>query len=227
MKKCLFSTLITTIVLFNVFPVQAALPKPMWHSGKLILWNKASLEGDICYNWLLETVLFRQADGRVFTFSANQVSQFGWFDFSVHKYRDFRAFTNSEVKRIDHQAFFEICQDGSLVVVRRIKPLRGLRKHVFTNPAYYADQPSMAENADIFDYFVYDAGHLRAIDRFHTEVYMPLMTTYDRQLQQYVQRHNINDRSLFGRLLLIHQYNIMVEQDAKLASTKGFAVAPE
>ncbi|GAB3942920.1 hypothetical protein GCM10028805_08300 [Spirosoma harenae] len=227
MKKYLFSIILLPIVLFNVFSVQAATPKPIWYSGKVILWDKTSLEGDLSYNWLLESILFRQLDGRILTFSTKQVSQFGWFDFSVHKYRNFKALDNNEVKDQVHQSFFEICQDGPLIVVRRIKPLRGLRKHMFTNPTYYADQPSMVENSDLFDYFVYDAGRLRNIDRFHSEVYLPLMTTYDKQLQTYVQRHNINNRSLFGRLLLIHQYNMMVEQDAKLASTKATGIAPE
>ncbi|MVM31500.1 hypothetical protein GO755_15750 [Spirosoma sp. HMF4905] len=227
MKTRYFFTLLTTIVLFHVFSVHAALPKPAWKSGQLILWNKTVLEGDLCYNWLMETVLFRHADGRVHTFSANQVSQFGWFDFDIHKYRQFKVLASSGTKTHTRQTFFEICMDGSLAVVRNLRQPRGLFKRAFSHPAYFVDQPTMAQNTDYFNYYVYDAGHLLELDRFYTDIYDPLMTAYDKVLKRYIYEHNINDRNLAGRLVLIDRYNSLVERDAKTASVKGMTVAPE
>lgn len=227
MKIRYFLTLFAIIVLFHVFPVQAALPKPTWQSGKLILLDRTVLEGDLSYNWLMETVLFRQADGRVRTLSANQLSQFGWFDFSIHKYRDFKVLASDEPREPSRAAIFEICMDGSLVVVRHLRQRHGLLNRTFTHPTYFADRPEMAQNTDYFDYFVYDAGQLRALERFYLDIYEPLMRAHDKALQHYVQVHNINDRSLLGRLLVIDRYNTLVEQDAKTASAKGTIVAPE
>ena len=116
--------------------------------------------------------------------------------------------------------------DGPLTVVRQLKPLRGFRKHLFSHPAYFTDEPTLSQNIDFFDYFVYDAGRLRAIDRFYTDVYEPLMTAYKTQLKQYTQVHNLNDRTLLGRLVLIDQYNTMVQQDARTASAKGLISSP-
>jgi hypothetical protein len=226
--KLLYKLILSAlIVFFHVFPVQANLPKPVWQSGQLVLLDKTVLEGDLCYNWLTETVLLRQLDGRVNTFSANQVNQFGWFDFSIHKYRTFKVLASAESKIQTKHSFFEICMDGSLVVVRNLRQPRGLFKRAFSHPAHFADQPIMAQSTDYFNYYVYDAGHLLALNRFYTDIYDPLMTAYDKVLKKYIQVHNINDRNLFGRLVLIDRYNALVEQDAKTASVKGMTVAPE
>ena len=221
MKVAITFIFLALIAFFHAPAVRAALPGPNWHTGKLVRWDNTILEGELSYNWLMQTVLFRQPDGRIGSFSANQISQFGWFDFTNHKYRDFRVLAHDANMSQTSQAFFEICMDGPLTVVRYLKPLRGLRRHLFAHPGNFSDQPALSENIDSFDYFVYDAGHLRAIDRFHYDVYLPLMTTYKKQLDQYVQVHNINTRTLLGRLVMIDRYNILVEQDAKTASAKG------
>ncbi len=214
------------ITLFCVSPIFAALPKPNWHSGQITRWDKTILIGDLYYNWLMKTVLFRQADGRIRSFSANQVSQFGWFDFTTNTYRDFRVLNHQVAGDRSSQAFFEVCMDGPLTVIRQLKPLRGLRKHLFSHPAYFADKPALSQNTDFFDYFVYDAGRLRAVDRFYTDVYEPLMTAYKAKLDHYVQVHNLNNRTLLGRLVLIDQYNTMVRQEARMASVKGLVSSP-
>lgn len=220
MNRYVIRALFTLIVFFCVFTVQASLPKPLWQSGKLILWDKTILDGDISYNWLMETIMLREPDGRIRTFSAGQVVQFGWFDYSNHKYRDFKALATSTNKQQDKQSFFEVCMDGPLSVVRRLKPPRGLRKYVFIHPVHFMDQPSLAQNVDFFDYFVYDAGHLRSLDRFHTDIYRPLMTAYSQQLKGYVTEHNLNERTTWGQLILIDRYNRLVEHDAKIASIR-------
>lgn len=220
MKSLYTLTAIIIIVFFCVFSIQASPEKTVWHIGHVTLWNKTVLEGNLSYNWLAEMIMLRQSDGRVYTFSANQAIHFSWFDYNLHKNRDFRSLQGSAGKDLNNRTFFEVCIDGPLSVVRRLRQRHGLFKRAFGHPTNYTDQPAMAQNADLFDYYVHDAGRLMALDRFHIEIYEPLMTAYDRELQAYVQRHNINTRTLLGRLVLINQYNFLVQKDPRTASAR-------
>ncbi len=226
MKTLYTFAAIVLFVLFFVSSSQASHPKLPWKAGHVELWDNTALEGDLSYNWAAEMVSLRQADGRIRTFSANQVARFGWFDYSVHKLRNFVSLVKPLDKDRTNQVFYEVCLDGQLTVVRRMRQPRGFLKRWFSHPSHATDQPVMAQNPDHFDYFVRDAERLLALDRFYTDVYRPLMTTYDRELHQYVLTHNINDRSLHGRLILISHYNWLVQFDTKAASTKEHVNAP-
>lgn len=206
---------ITIIVYFCTFPSQAFSSKIVWNAGQITFWNQTTLAGDLSYNWLAEMIVVRQTDGRVSAFSADQVYQFGWFDFKQHKYRSFKSLnTFADNDRMGY-GFFEIYINGSLTVIRHLKRTHGLFKRIFGHPANFSDTPSLAENPDHFDYYVQETGHhLLALDRFYTDIYSPLMIDYDRQLQTYIKKHNINYRSLLGRLVLISHYNFLVQQDA-------------
>ncbi|GAB3890324.1 hypothetical protein GCM10028825_26750 [Spirosoma agri] len=188
--------------------------------------NKEIVYGDLSYNWSTETVLLRQPNGRVCAFSASQVEQFGWFDTKLDKQRSFIALSD-QVDPRDKRGFYEIYMDGPLAVVRKIRRPRGLFKRSFSHPAYYNDQPQLAQNTDLFCYFVYDAGRLRAFDRFYLDIYEPLMTAYAQKIQQYVDTHNINERSLLGRLVVVDHYNFLVQQDPETASVKAASNAQE
>ena len=194
--------------------------------GHLTLWDNTVLEGDVAYNWSAEAVLLRQADRRIRTFSASQVSQFGWFDYSQHEHRRFVTLAIATDNNQSKQAIFEHCLDGSLVVIRRIRPARGLNKWFAKHPMHYTDRPAMAQDKEQFEYFVYDADRLLALDRFYTDIYAPLMANHAPELQQYTLSHNLNDRTLLGRLVLINQYNYLVQQDAKTASIKEIGQEP-
>ncbi len=84
-----------------------------------------------------------------------------------------------------------------------------------------------AQNVDQFDYFVYDAGRLREFNKFYADIYEPVMTTYRQEIQQYVAIHNINQRSLLGRLTMVDHYNYLVQQDPKTASIRAKPYANE
>lgn len=217
---------INLFVIIVLFPVctATAFPKIIWHTGQITLWNKAVLTGNVSYNWLAEMVLI-QVDGRMATLSADQVSQFGWFDHSQHKYREFRSLPGTVTENRTPYAFFEICSDGALTVVRRIKHTHGLLRRAFGHPSNFTDEPKMAQNIDQFDYFVQDDSHLVSVDQFHTGIYKPLMTAYDQPLQKYIATHNINSRSLLGRLVIINHYNYLVQQDNHMASFKQYGQA--
>jgi hypothetical protein len=221
----LFSKIVLIIVFFTTVK-SSALPASVWHKGQMMLFNKVTLEGELSYNWKTEIVLLRQSDGRVRAFSATQVQQFGWFDYSFHKQRNFLVLPTL-VNKQAKSAFFEIYMDGSLAVVRRLRKSHGLFKRLFNHPAYYNDQPSLAQTNDFFDYFVYDAGQLRAFDQFNLDIYEPLLTAYDEEMRQYIISHNINDHTLLGRLVLIDHYNFLVQHDPKTASARGAGYTQE
>ncbi|GAB3024648.1 hypothetical protein [Spirosoma pulveris] len=204
----------------NAKPINA-----LWRTGQIHFWNKLVLEGDLAYNWSAEMVSFRQSDGRVQTYSANQVAEFSWFDQEQNKRRNFVSLVRPLDNERSSQRFFEVCIDGPLTVVRQFRKLRGPFKHAFSHPDHSSDQPTLAQDTDRFDYFVFDAGRLLALNNFQADIYKPLMTTYHQELRQYVLTHNINDRTLPGRLLLIGRYNSMVQYDPKTASNKGYAEA--
>ncbi|WP_420148324.1 hypothetical protein [Spirosoma sp.] len=226
MKTFLNLTIITFFSFFCTLSTHAHYPKVSWHTGKIILNDKNQLEGEIAYNWLAEMVMIRQTSGRMSTLSADQVLQFGWFDYNQHTYRNFLSLPASATENTLHHAFFEVCMDGPLSVVRRLKQRRGLFKRAFGHPSNYTDQPAMAQNTDHFDYYVHDAGRLLPMARFYTEVYERLMAAYDQPLQRYVQTHNINSRVLAGQLVLVDHYNFLVQQDARTASAKSYESAP-
>jgi hypothetical protein len=226
--KTIYHIILTVIIaLFCVTSVHAAYPGAIWQKGYVLLWNQTALEGELTYNWSAEMVSFRQEDGRISTFSANQVSRFGWFDYSQHKHRSFLSITQPVNKDREGQVFFEVCMDGQLPVVRRLRKSRGLLKRAFSHPTYSADRPVMAQNTDLFDYYVFDDGQLLALDRFHVEIYEPLMKSYDQEIRRYVTTHNINDRSTSGQLVIIDHYNWLAKQNARTASAKGLTGVQE
>ncbi|GAB3992935.1 hypothetical protein GCM10028807_26920 [Spirosoma daeguense] len=227
MKNITMFITITLIVFFSVYFAHAALPKPIWQSGKIVLQDNTVLEGDLVYNWLVETVQLRQPDGRIRLFTTYQVRQFSWFDIELNKRRDFMALTNAASKETETSRFYEVIMDGPLAVVRKLKRPRGLWKRAISHPIHFNDQVTLAQNTDLFDYYVHDAGKLLSLDRYYTDVYKPLMTTYAQQIQQYTIGHNINDRVLLGRLLLISHYNTLVEQSSSTASVRNLIPAQE
>lgn len=221
MKAIYNLTGISLIVLFSVCSIFASPPGTVWYAGQLMLRDKTPLEGDLSYNWSAEMVSLRQPDGRVRTFSAHQVSEFGWFDYSMHKYRNFVSLERPVDKARTNQTFFEVCLDGPLTVVRQLRQRHGFLKTLFSHPTYTTDKPTLAKNEEFFTYFVYDAGQLLKLDRYYIDIYEPLMMRYNREITQYIRKHNINDHTLPGRLVLINHYNWLVQHDTKAASAKG------
>jgi hypothetical protein len=211
------------IVFFLYYPSHASPPKFNWCAGQLQRLDHVILEGNVSYNWSAEMVLLRQPDGRIQTFSANQISSFSWFDTTLSKRRNFVSIDNPAQKDRLKKTFYEVALDGPLTVVRRLRQRQGLLKQMFSHPLNFNDQPMLSQNTDHFDYFVYDAGRLLAFDQFYAAIYGPLMTTYDQELRQYVLTHNINDRMSPGRLMLIDRYNTLVQKDSKTASVKSSA----
>ncbi|QJW88257.1 hypothetical protein HNV11_02125 [Spirosoma taeanense] len=225
--KTLFTSVQTMLlVLFCVVSTWAGRPKTSWQTGRLSFWDNTILEGELSYNWSAETVLLRQTDGRVRAYSASQIRQFGWFDYEQAKQRTFVSLANPTGPERFNQTFFEIYMDGSLKVVRRLKRTRGIAKWILTNPAYYTDEKTLTQNPDQFNYYVYEAGNFLNVDRFYSDIYQPLLTLYDQELQTYVRNHNINARTLLGRLVLIDHFNFLSQQEARTASARPPGNAP-
>lgn len=219
---------VTTIIalFFATFSFSRGLDAT-WHPGRLALSDQDTLKGDLSYNWSAEMVLLRQPNGHIRTYSAYQVREFEWFDFAQSKQRKFVSLSRSLAGQRTSQTFYEVCMDGSLPVVRRLKRPHGLFKRAFNHPGHYNDTQQLAQNMDYFEYFAYDDGRFLALDRFYTDIYEPRLATYDRELQTYMRNHNINERSLLGRIVLISQYNFLQQENQKTASNRSVDIAPE
>lgn len=217
----------TIFVLFFVSISSSKPLKTIWYSGELALFDNVTLKGDLSYNWSAEMVLLRQPNGHIRTYSAYQVKQFEWFDFAQSKQRKFISLSRELVDKRLNQTFYEVCLNGFLPVIRRLKRPHGLFKRAFNHPGQYNDTQQLAQNMDFFEYYAYDDGQFLALDRFYTDIYEPRLATYDRELQTYMRNHNINERSLLGRIVLIGQYNLLEQENQKTASSRSADIAPE
>jgi hypothetical protein len=221
MNVRIYSAFIAAIVLFCSTVVRADLSNVAWKKGQLTTWNNGVEEGELSYNWSAETVLLRQPDGHIHAYSAQQVRQFGWFDYDYHKYRTFMSLANTNKPMT--MSFYEICMDGQLTVIRHLRRSHGLLKRAFNHPNDYSDNQRFNQNTDQFDYYVYDEGKFRRFDRFYLDIYEPLLMNHNEEIKKYIRVHNIDERTLMGRLVMIHQYNFLAQQDQKTASIRSEA----
>lgn len=216
--------IILLFVLFSGNPTRANRPpEAFWRAGQLTFRDGTTVEGNLSYNWLAGLVQLRQVNGRVSTFSPDQVSRFAWFDYSEHKFRNFATYTGPDPA----QTFFEVYMDGPLSVVRRLKHPRRLSTTLFGQPVHYTDRPTLSADLDSFDYFVYDGVEFMPLNRFLTDIYAIHLVAFQHELRQYVQTHNVNDRSLLGRLILINRYNFLLLQKGEIASARRDGKRPD
>lgn len=206
----LFSSFV--LLLLSVSVGQAASPGPGWQAGHLTWWDGTVLAGDLAYNWQAEMVLLRETDGRIRTFSAGQVRQFGWSASAGQKARYFIALPGSNNQLPDRPAFFEVCAEGTMTVVRRMKQTHGLFRRPYANPVRGFDPETPDPHDSFFDYFAHIDGQFLPFRRFYTAIYLARMSAHRRELQQYIQVHRLNEKSQFGQLRIIEQYNRLAEQ---------------
>lgn len=199
--------------------VYAGRPKPTWQTGYLILADGSRLSGDMDYNWQAETVLLREPDGRIRAFSAGQVQRFGWQASASQKARLFVTLPGSVSQLPASPAFFEVCVEGSLTVVRRMKRTHGLFKRAYHNPIRNFDPETPDPHDSFFDYFAHVDGQFLSFKRFYADIYLARMAMYQQELQQFVQTRHLNEKSQFGQLRIVEQYNRLVERQMALVKT--------
>lgn len=220
-------TLQVFFVLYVVELISAKPPKTLWQTGQLALWSDSLLTGALAYNWSAEMVMLRLPDGHIRTFSAAQVRRFDWFDQRQNKLRTFVSLESPLPINRTRQAFYEVWLNGPLTVVRRLKRAHGPFKRLFVNPTQCADTPMLSESLDQFDYFVHDEGRFLSLDWFYRDIYEPLLAAYDRELHQFIQDHNLNERTVLGRLILIDRFNYLSRHNPKTASVRSVSNALE
>ncbi|RIV22551.1 hypothetical protein DYU11_16180 [Fibrisoma montanum] len=214
---------VTLVVLFLGTQLAASLagdPPAKWHEGRLTMATNELVSGELAYNWSAEMVQIRQANGRIRTLSAGQVRSFSWFDADQSKLREFVSLPFSSGKGRAHPVFFEIVMDGPLVVIRRLQANKGLFRSAIGHPVRYFDDKSLNQDVSNFVYYAYDEGRFLSVNRFYIDIYQPYLKAYEKPLQQFVQAHNINERTTIGRLVLISQYNMLVNEDQRSASAR-------
>ena len=213
--------LLLFIALFFVSKIHASTAGIIWHAGQATLWEGSILTGDVAYNWCAEAVQIRHRNGQISTFSSRQVREFGWFDYSMHKNRNFVSLSTSFKSEHPQLAFFEIFIDGQLPVIRRLDLPHGWLSRKLGHPKQYFDNPTLAQDTGLFTYFAYDEGQFLAVDHFYKEIYQPKLAMFDQELSRYSQVHNLNENTLLGKLMLINRYNFLAEENQKTASIKS------
>ena len=202
-------TLVWALLLGSSLAGLATPPGIHWLPGQLVLASGQTLTGDLAYNWAAEMVLFQRADGRVQTLSATQVQDFAWYDPAMHGYRFFVSVAGSVPTNPDAPAFFERMVSGPLSVYRRMRKPRGLVKRTFQHPERVnPDQPDAPDY--YYDYFAEADGKLRSFDRFYSDVYVPILSTFDTELQTFRLRNHLDERSARSRMRLISYYNTLL-----------------
>jgi hypothetical protein len=199
--------------------VYAGSPGPPWQTGYLVLADGNRLAGDLDYNWQAETVLLREPDGRIRAFSASQVQQFGWQASPSQRARLFVALPGSINQLPASLAFFEVCAEGPLTVVRRMKRTHGLFKRAYSNPIRNFDPETPDPHDSFFDYFAYVDGQFLSFKRFYVDIYLARMAAYQQELRQFVQTRHLNEKSQFGQLRIVEQYNQLVERQTASVKT--------
>lgn len=194
-------------------------PKPTWQTGHLILTDGTRLSGDLDYNWQAETVLLREPDGRIRAFSATQVEQFSWQASPNQRARLFVTLPGSIRQMPTSLSFFEVCAEGPLTVVRRMKRTHGLFRRAYNNPIRNFDPETPDPHDSFFDYFAHVDGQFLSFKRFYVDIYLTRMAAYRQELQQFVQTRHLNEKSQFGQLRIIEQYNRLVERQTASVRT--------
>ena len=110
------------LVLVSILSIQVAssqnFPSEYWHTGKVLLLNNDTLNGEVKYNMTTDVVQFQQGE-RVLTFTSQKVLYFEIFDVTVEYFRrfitlPFNVRPNYKVPRI-----FELLQEGEISLLCR------------------------------------------------------------------------------------------------------------
>lgn len=211
--------LVGSLVSTTLIDVSAGIPKPTWQTGYLILTDGDKRAGELDYNWQAETVLLREPDGRIRAFSASQVQQFGWQASPGQKARLFITLPGSIRQAPASLAFFEVCAEGPIMVVRRMKRAHGLFRRAYNNPIRNFDPETPDPHDSFFDYFAHINGQFLSFKRFYVAIYQAHMAAYRQELQQFVQVRHLNEKSQFGQLRIVEQYNRLAERQTASVNT--------
>jgi hypothetical protein len=109
-----------TLMLFGSCHFAFSLPQTPWSAGLITTNDNSLLQGEVCYNYAHDIVMFRKSPkATVTTFSARDIASFRYYDEQqkvVHYYKTF-LFQSSEFT--SQLGFFEIVVSGDIFYLRK------------------------------------------------------------------------------------------------------------
>ncbi|MEO0333979.1 MAG: hypothetical protein AAF223_20280 [Bacteroidota bacterium] len=177
----------------------------VWCTGKVTLDNDVVLEGKISYDLKFEALQVKTGD-LVRTYTAENIVDFEIFDPIKYRHRKYVAVDHSMKEGYKRKTFFEVLSDGKITVLRKSKYVRRPRvTEEFRAPHIYLNAVCR------HTYYVYHQEKFTEIEDFQTQV-MPLMTSYQQEVNNYVQKCRLKLKEIHEQMRVINLYNQLAAQ---------------
>ncbi|WP_128546355.1 hypothetical protein [Larkinella soli] len=190
-------------------------PYLKWNSGLISLTDGRQLEGEVNYNWKAEVVLYHCPDGRVQSFTADQVSQFRFFDENRGGHRRFLALSGPGVAGTGRKLFMEEVVSGAMPVYRRLRHQWYLFKLNTLNQ--YGDDTSLSRNTDNFRYYVMLNNTFTDLNDFERAIWPWMVKEFKTDLKRYRATTESRMSGTFARLQVIMRYNFLEQRGDRTA----------
>jgi len=186
----------------------------LWCEGKILMDDGTLLEGKVSYDLRFEVVRLKN-NGMTQAFTAQSLSYFELYDPVKQIHRKYVSVDSPVYPGYKRKAFFEVISHGKLAMLRKSKYVRRPRvtedmraPHVYLNTvckhSYYLHEEEKG---------------LTAIDNFKEEV-LPLMDDYEHEVNGYISRYRLKMKKIQEQLRVVNLYNMLYENESKLASNK-------
>ncbi len=175
------------------------------------------MQGELAFDPGHDLVLL-QNDGRIYTYSAHQVSEFRYYNEKENLNHRFKVL-NTPVNTYHQQPlFYEVVLSGEVMVYRRWK--NRFRPGTLVNFTDSNQQKLYEDHVSGFNYFVVRNDQMFRLEKFRSEIWPELSQHHDHFLFNLKKDNHLNLNQLGDLLLLIKKYNQWNLQEGLAASGK-------
>ena len=177
----------------------------VWCTGKVILDNDVVLEGKFSYDLKFEALQVKTGD-LVRTYTAENIVDFEMFDPIKYRHRKYVAVDHSMKEGYKRKTFFEVLSDGEITILRKSKYVRRPRvTEDFRAPHIYLNAVCR------HTYYIYHQEKFTELEDFRAQV-MPLMSSYQQEVNDYVQKCRLKLKEIHEQMRVINLYNQLASQ---------------
>jgi hypothetical protein len=175
-----------------------------WEPGVIYL-NGESLRGDVSYDPKLD-VVFRKAEGKIQTFTPQSVHHFEYYDGENGITRTFSSLYHAETSSRDRKSFFEVMTDGELTLLKKGKFFTRPRPKGKYHRVHNKIRDSHQKPEIVFSHYLLMKAVPQKITNFQQQV-LPLMHDLEEEIEEFVQRENLDLAKPQNHILIIDHYN--------------------
>ena len=183
----------------------------LWCNGHAVLENGEVLLGEVSFDLKFQVVRVRK-NGMTQAYSAENMAYFELYDHIKKINRKYVSVDSPVHPGYSRKAFFEVISHGELSYLRRSEYVRRPRAtedmrapHIYLNTVcrhiYYVHMKKEG---------------LTRVSNFEEEV-LPLMESYEKQVDEYIDRCNLSLRRLHEQVRVVNLYNQLHAMNNKLA----------